>query len=137
VLRGYLGIDVTWVAATCSGLALGNTVGVVLNGSETGIGDLLYIGVTAGICVGAAQWTLLRERLRLAGVWVVVSALAWPLGWTTTWYIGVDISLGYAVFGAIGALVFASITGVALWLMGRDLARTPAASSAEKDSYGH
>ncbi len=136
VLRGYLGIDLTWVVATASGLALGNTLGAILTGAGTEITDLLYIGFAAGVCVGAAQWTLLRERLRLAGLWVLVLALAWPLGWTTTWSIGVDVSLGYAVFGAIGALVFAAFTGVALLLMVRSLVRTPATESAEKSSPG-
>lgn len=136
VLRGYLGIDVTWVVATASGLALGNTLGTILTNAGTEIGDLLYIGFAAGVCVGAAQWTLLRERLRLAGIWVLVLALAWPLGWTTTWSIGVDVSLGYAVFGAVGALVFAVTTGVALLLMVRGLARMPATKLGETNSSG-
>ena len=125
MLRHYLGIDAAWVVATASGLALGNAVGVVLTGAGTSINDLLAIGAAAGISVGVAQWTLLRERLRYAGLWVVVLAIAWPLGWTTTWSIGVDVSLGYAVFGAVGALVFAAITGAALLLMVRTLSRTP------------
>lgn len=123
VLRHYLGIDVVWIVATASGLALGNSVGAVLTGPGTGIEDLLVLGVAAGIAVGAAQWTLLRERLRYAGLWVPVLAVAWPLGWTTTWSIGVDVSLGYAVFGAVGALVFAAVTGVVLLLMARSLSR--------------
>lgn len=132
VLRHYLGIDVIWVVATASGLALGNTVGVVLTGAGTGIGDLLVTGAAAGIAVGTAQWALLRERLRYAGFWVPVLAVAWPLGWTTTWSIGVDVSLGYAVFGAVGALIFAAITGAALSLMVRSLSRAPATKSTEK-----
>jgi hypothetical protein len=40
--------------------------------------------------------------------------LAWPVGWTVTWAIGVDVERGYAVFGSAGALVFAAITGVAM-----------------------
>ncbi len=126
VLRRHLGIDATWVVATASGLALGNTVGAVLTDTGTGIGDLLLIGVVAGIAVGTAQWTLLRERLRYAGFWIPVLTVAWPLGWTTTWSIGVDVSLGYAVFGAVGALVFSGISGSALALMVRNLLRAPA-----------
>ncbi len=126
VLRRYLGIDATWVVATASGLALGNTVGAVLTGTGTGIGDLLIIGGMTGIAVGTAQWTLLRERLRYAGLWVPVLSVAWPLGWATTWSIGVDVSLGYAVFGAVGALVFAAATGSALTLMVHSLLRSPA-----------
>ena len=136
VLRGYLGIDVTWVVATASGLALGNTAGTVLTGTGTGLADQLFIGMAAGICVGVGQWTLLRERLQSAGLWVLVLAVAWPLGWTTTWSIGVDVSLGYAVFDAVGALVFAAVSGVALLLMVRNLSRAPAPTSAEKGSSG-
>lgn len=135
VLRNYFGIEVVWALATASGLALGNTVGVVLTNSGRGIGDLLIIGVVAGITVGAAQWALLRERLSFAGAWVPVLALAWPLGWTTTWSIGVDVTIGYPVFGAIGALVFAAITGAALVFLVRNLSRTPTAGASEKGSH--
>ena len=135
VLRNYLGIDVVWVPATISGLALGNTVGVVLTNSGRGIGDLLVIGVAAGIAVGAAQWALLRERLRFAGAWIPVLAVAWPLGWTTTWSIGVDVSIGYAVFGAVGALVFAAVTGAALVFLVRSLLRTPTTGASEKGAH--
>ena len=134
VLRNFLGIDIAWALATASGLALGNTVGVVLTNSGRGIGDLLVVGVAAGIAVGAAQWALLRERLKLAGAWVPVLAVAWPLGWTTTWSIGVDVTIGYAVFGAIGALVFAAVTGAALVLLVRNLSRTQATGSSKKGS---
>ncbi len=134
VLRHYLGIDVIWVVATASGLALGNTVGVVLTGAGTDIGDLLVTGAVAGIAVGTAQWTLLRERFRYAGLWVPVLAVAWPLGWTTTWSIGVDISLGYPVFDTFGALVFTAITGATLLTMIRTLPRTSAMPAPEKES---
>lgn len=133
VLRHYLGIDATWVVATASGLTLGNAVGAVLTEAGTSINDLLVIGVVCGISVAAAQWTLLRERLRYAGLWIPVLAVAWPLGWTTTWSIGVDISLGYTVFDAVGALVFTAITGVVLLLMVRSLSYTPDTESQEKD----
>lgn len=134
VLRHYLGIDATWVVATASGLTLGNAVGAVLTEAGTSINDLLVIGVVSGISVAAAQWTLLRERLRYAGLWIPVLAVAWPLGWTTTWSIGVDISLGYTVFDAVGALVFTAITGVVLLLMVRSsLSYTPDTESQEKD----
>ena len=125
VVRLYLGIDPTWILATASGLALGNTIGAILTGFGTGIVDLLLIGAVAGATVGAAQWSMLRERLRYAGLWVLALAVAWPLGWTSTWLIGADISLGYPVFGADGALVFAATSGAALLAMIRNLSRTP------------
>lgn len=134
VLRNYFGIDFVWALATASGLALGNTVGLILTNSGRGIGDLLIVGVVAGFTVGTAQWALLRERLSLAGAWVPVLALAWPLGWTTTWSIGVDVTIGYPVFGAIGALVFAAITGATLMFLVRNLSRTPTTGASEKGS---
>jgi len=42
--------------------------------------------------------------------------LAQALSWTATWAIGVDVGRGYAVFGSTGALVFAAITGLAIYV---------------------
>ncbi|MGB3681098.1 MAG: hypothetical protein WA990_01290 [Rubrobacteraceae bacterium] len=133
VVRLYLGIDLTWIVATASGLALGNTLGAILAGFGEGIGDLLLIGAVAGAVVGAAQWSMLRERLRYAGLWVLALAVAWPLGWTSTWFIGADISLGYPVFGADGALVFAAVSGAVLLAMIRKLSLTPTAVAQAKN----
>lgn len=49
--------------------------------------------------------------------------MAWPLGWTVTWAVGVDVERGYTVFGASGALVFAAITGTAMLLLTRRWSR--------------
>jgi hypothetical protein len=50
-------------------------------------------------------------------LWTLVVAFAWPLGWTVTWAIGVDVERVYAVFGSSGALVFAAITGATMPLI--------------------
>ena len=51
--------------------------------------------------MGLLQWGLfLRGRLLAAGMWVPVVAIAWPLGFSVTWAIGVDVERGYYVFGA-------------------------------------
>jgi hypothetical protein len=55
-------------------------------------------------------------------LWVPV-AVAWPIGWTVTWAVGVDVERGYAVFGSTGALVFATITGLAMLLILRGRTR--------------
>jgi hypothetical protein len=34
-----------------------------------------------------------------------------------TWASGIDVERGYYVFGALGALVFAAVTGLAMLLM--------------------
>lgn len=54
----------------------------------------------------------------MATLWVVVVAIGWALGWTVTRAAGVDLSRGWIVFGASGALAFAALTGlVLLWLL--------------------
>ena len=126
-LRRYLGVGPAWVLVTALGVAIGDAVGASLTGAVTGIGDLLIIGLATGVAVGLSQWTLLRGRVRAANLWVPVVAVAWPVGWTVTWSIGVDVERGYAVFGSSGALVFSAITGVAMLLVLRNRTRRPGA----------
>lgn len=119
ILRRHLAMGIGWILATISGLALGNTVGVVLTGGGTEIGDLAVVGLAAGVAVGLAQWSVLREYLWLSGLWPPVVALSWPLAWTATWGIGMNVSLGYPVFDPVGGLVFTALTGGTLLLMAR------------------
>lgn len=119
VLRRRPGIGPVWIFATALGLAAGDALGVAVTGAGTSLGALIVTGTAAGACVGAAQWTLLRRRGATASWWLPVVALAWPIGWTVTWAIEVDVERGYAVFGASGALVFAAITGTAMMLLTR------------------
>ena len=122
VLRGRLGMTPLWIAATALGLALGDGVGAALTGVGATLGDLLVTGLISGVAVGLLQGVLLGRRVQVVGLWTLVVALAWPLGWTVTWAIGVDVERVYAVFGSTGALVFAAITGVTMLLIlrGRD-----------------
>ncbi|MBA2344343.1 MAG: hypothetical protein H0V83_04620 [Rubrobacter sp.] len=117
VLRRYLRVGAGWVLSTALGVAIGDGVGALLTGAGTGIGDLLITGLSTGVAVGLLQWALLRGHVRAAGLWAPVAAAAWPVGWTVTWAVGVDVERGYAVFGSTGALVFAAITGVAMLLL--------------------
>jgi hypothetical protein len=112
----YLGVGPWWILATALGVAIGDGVGALLSGAGTELGDLLVTGLVTGIAVGVSQWALLRGRVRAANLWLPV-AVAWPVGWTVTWAVGVDVERGYAVFGSTGALVFAAITGLAMLLM--------------------
>jgi hypothetical protein len=122
VLRRYMSVGPAWVLATALGVATGDGVGALLTGAGTGIGDLLIIGAVTGVAVGLLQWALLRWRVRAAILWVPV-AVAWPIGWTVTWAVGVDVERGYAVFGSTGALVFAAVTGLAMLLILRGRTR--------------
>jgi hypothetical protein len=124
VLRRYLRVGPEWILATALGVAIGDGVGALLTGAATGIGALLITGLATGIAAGLLQWGLfLRERVLAAGLWPPVVAIAWPLGWTVTWAAGVDVERGYYVFGSTGALVFATLTGLAMLLMLRGRTR--------------
>jgi hypothetical protein len=123
VLRRYTRVGPGWVPATALGVAIGDGVGALLTGAGTGIGALLLTGLATGLAVGPLQWSLLRGRVRAPSLWIPVSAVAWPIGWTVMWSIGVDVERGYAVFGSAGALTFAAITGLAMLLMLRGRAR--------------
>ena len=124
VLRRYLRVGPEWVLATTLGVAIGDALGALLIDAGTGLGALVITGLATGVAVGLLQWGLvLRGRLPLASLWAPVVAVAWPVGWTVTWAIGVDVERGYHVFGASGALVFAAITGLAMLLMLRGRTR--------------
>jgi hypothetical protein len=124
VLRRYLRVGPEWILATALGVALGDALGALLTGAGTEIGDLLINGLATGVAVGLLQWGLvLRGRLLVASLWPLVVAIAWPIGWTVTWAAGIDVERGYYVFGSTGALVFAAITGAAMWLLLRGSSR--------------
>jgi hypothetical protein len=123
-LRGRLRVGPGWILATALGVAIGDALGALLTGAGTSLGALLTTGLVTGVAVGLLQWGLaLRGRLPLASLWAPVVAVAWPVGWTVPWAIGVDVQRGYYVFGASGALVFAAITGLAMLLMLRGRTR--------------
>jgi hypothetical protein len=124
VLRRYMRVGPEWILATALGVAIGDALGAVLTGAGTGIGALLIIGLATGVAVGLLQWALvLRGRLLRDRLGPPVVAIAWPVGWTVTWAFGIDVERGFLVFGASGALVFAAITGLAMFLMLRGRTR--------------
>jgi len=128
VLRRYMRVGPAWILATASGVAIGDAFGALLTGAGTGIGALLITGLASGVAVGLLQWGLfLQGRLMVANPWAPVVAIAWPLGWTVTWAIGVDVERGYYVFGASGALVVAALTALAMLFMLRGRTRKPSA----------
>lgn len=114
VLRRYSGIGPAWIGATALSMAVGDGLGALFTGVGTEIGALVTTGLVTGVAVGLLQWAVLRGHLQAAGLWVPVSIVAWPVGWTVTWSIGVDVERGYAVFGSSGAITFAAITGVTM-----------------------
>jgi hypothetical protein len=91
----------------------------VLFGSETGGNELLWRGAITGLCIGIAQYMVLRQVLPLpqSVLWIGVVAVDWALAWYVTRAIGVDLSPKWSVFGVGGALTFQLLTGAALYFL--------------------
>ncbi len=109
-------VPLPWVGATAVGLAAGLVVGAAGVGFQTSAGALVVQGLVCGVGVGVAQAAVLRSRLgdRAGLVWLATTTVLWPVGWTVTRLAGVDVSAHFAVFGASGAVVYSSLSGVVL-----------------------
>ena len=114
VLRSQLALSRGWILATAIGMAAGLALGTAFLGSETAGGPLLWRAAITGLCIGVAQWLLLRQVLPQSIVWIGVITLGWTLGWFITRGAGIDLSYKWAVFGVSGALAFQVLTGLAL-----------------------
>jgi len=114
VLRQVMALSGWWIVATGIGLAAGLALSVALSGTSIDLPPLIVRAVLTGCLLGIAQWLLLRRHVAAAGLWIVVVTIGWALGWTVTRAAGVDLSRGWLVFGASGALAFAALTGFAL-----------------------
>lgn len=83
----------------------------------------LINGLQVGVLLGIGQWFVLRQRLKKASLWVLLSAGAWTIGLPIGWAVGgvlrysTRLFLSEVVGLAIAWLAIASITGIALiWL---------------------
>jgi hypothetical protein len=119
VLRSHLSLSIWWVVSTSIGMSIGLAVSTLVLGSETGGNELLWRAAITGLCIGAAQWLILRNIFPQSAIWIVVLAIAWTAGWFVTRSAGVDLSFKWSVFGASGALTFQFITGLALYFLFR------------------
>ncbi len=120
VLKARLpSLSILWVAATGIGMAVGLAVGTAFLGSETAGDELLWRGAITGLCIGIAQWIILRQVLPLSQsvIWIGVVSLGWALGWFVTRTAGIDLSPKWYVFGMSGALAFQLLTGLALYFL--------------------
>lgn len=116
ILRMRLPISAWWVMATAVGLGLGLAVAVQVIGSDLDVRNITLRALLAGLCVGIAQWVVLRPQISAAAWWIAIVAVAWVVGWLVTWAARVDLSFNWAVFGASGALCFALLTAGA-WVL--------------------
>jgi hypothetical protein len=105
-----------WVGGTAAALALalGLVTGAI--GQIETTTEAIVLGVASGALIGAAQGALLmRAGVPNAWAWIVVTAVAWAVGWLITASVGVALAPGWPVYGLSGAVVSQVITGIALW----------------------
>jgi hypothetical protein len=112
-------LSIWWAVAMSIGMAVGLAISTLLLGSETGGNELLWRGAITGLCIGIAQWLILRQVLPLpqSVIWIGVVAVGWALGWFVTRAAGIDLSPKWSVFGVSGALTFQLLTGLALYFL--------------------
>jgi hypothetical protein len=120
VLRAQLPfLSIWWAVAMSVGMAAGLAISTLLLGSETGGNELLWRGAITGLCIGIAQYIVLRQALPLpqSVIWIAVVAVGWALGWYITRAAGIDLGPKWSVFGISGALTFQLLTGLALYFL--------------------
>ena len=117
VLQSRLPLPIWWVIATSVGMSFGLGLGVALLGSEMSGNDLLWRAAMTGLCIGIAQWIVLRPILPQSAIWMAMIALGWVVGWFITRNAGIDLNPKWSVFGSTGALAFQFLTGLALYFL--------------------
>jgi hypothetical protein len=120
---------VVWVIGTAVALAVALAAVTAAIGQIETSTEAIFLGLASGVLIGAAQAVLLmRAGIANAWVWIVVTAVAWGVGWLITASVGVALAPGWPVYGASGALVSQIITGIALWRLvpSRDALRSAA-----------
>jgi multidrug transporter EmrE-like cation transporter len=114
VLRKAIPISYWWILFSGVGVAFGLSIGMLMFGTSFESSELMLRGAIIGFCLGIVQWLLLKQHVRFAGAWIIAISISWPLGLLTTKGAGIDLSIGWAVFGASGALLFSSLTYLVL-----------------------
>lgn len=110
-------VPALWAPVTAAASGVGLAVAAAAGLRTTDRLDLLGVGLLVGVLLGLSQAPLLPAHLRRA--WALMTPLAWTLAWQVTVAFGVDISVGWAVFGASGALVYSTLMAGTLALCGR------------------
>lgn len=65
-------------------------------------------GAALGVILGAAQWFVLREHVRRAGLWIAANALAWATGMPLI-FLAAGIPGPHASVASIGALLLVTV----------------------------
>jgi hypothetical protein len=105
-----------WVVGTAAALAVAlGLVTAAIGQIETST-EAIALGVVSGVLIGAAQAAvLMRAGVANAWIWILVTGVAWGVGWLITSSVGVALAPGWPVYGLSGAVVSQVITAVALW----------------------
>jgi len=114
VLRKVIPLSKKWIPYSGIGVALGLLIGALIIGTGIEHSEIIFRGAITGISLGFMQWLLLKQHVRLSGVWIIVLPLFWSLAWLTTISVGINLSNGWAVFGSSGAILFAILTYLVL-----------------------
>jgi hypothetical protein len=72
------------------------------------------MGVAAGVAVGVAQALVRGSTPTGNAAWAALIAVSWTVGWWVTATVGVDLSQGWPIFGASGAITAQLISGIAM-----------------------
>ena len=106
-----------WAAATAIGMGLGLLLGATTVDYGTSLSDLALMGALTGMILGPAQAVALPPGSRMRWVWAAAAPVLWALGWTATMLGGISVEEQFTVFGAYGALTYASLSGVLLHVL--------------------
>lgn len=117
IMRHLLPLSPLWIAASSLGLGAGLALATLWLGTATDGNALLWRALIAGAGLGIAQYLMLRPVLAYSEIWLVTVTLGWVAGWFITRGVGVDLTPGWANFGAAGAITFQILTGGALLIM--------------------
>jgi hypothetical protein len=111
-----------WIVATSIGMAAGLSAGAALVDYGISRGNLLLMGATTGLGVGALQ-ALVLSRSHVSGAfwWALANPPGWALGWLVTSYVITrNVKDQFTNFGASGALVFGLLTWLLLTVLFRN-----------------
>ncbi len=111
-----------WVLASFAGSAVFGVLFAVGNLALSGAGDWAKFGALMGVCVGIAQWLVLRQMVGSAGWWVLVSVALDTAGLAVlgAGLTGLRNIVLAVMFTVVMAAVFAGVTGgVLVWLLRR------------------
>jgi hypothetical protein len=117
LLRRHLPRMLWWVAATTLGLLLGLLGGRVVPRTLYKALDPVWSGmlmtISAGGCMGLAQWLVLRRRVRHAAWWIPANVLGWGVvGW------GAASLSSQMLIPVVGIVLVPGIaTSIALWFL--------------------